>query len=261
VPGFNCLERAAENGYEAFALSYEGSGGSSFPSDGTTIQLPQMVEDAAAAVEWIRASTGAERVDLFGSSVGSFVAMELGSDPSPVGIDHIGGLVLTGVIYEEPSAGGAPLLAQLVASAQDDATNPTGYFVTTPADYAPLFASSDPRVAAWGMAALPGDYALGPLLCSSHLPVFDASLATAPALQVWGDHDPLTPEADVELFQSTYRGPIALYVVEGGGHVPYYEPKADDVWRVAFDFLDSVHDAKPDTNIGAAWAETRLRRR
>jgi pimeloyl-ACP methyl ester carboxylesterase len=74
-------------------------------------------------------------------------------------------------------------------------------------------------------------------------------------LQIWGDQDPITSVDDVNLFQSAYGGPVELYVVPGGGHVPYYEPGAGETWSAIFDFLDRVHSAQ-ECGSGAMVAET-----
>jgi pimeloyl-ACP methyl ester carboxylesterase len=237
VDGYNCLDRAAAAGYDAFAMSFEGTGASSYPDDGTTVDPTRLLSDAAGALESVRDATGVGSVDLLGSSVGSLIAMQLGSKGSPVPVSHVGGLILTGVVYGSAPSDAMPPLTWAV----NGGCWMPGYVASSAADYAPLLATAPHRLAAWAECALPATYALGPLLVEGELATFDASLAQAPALQIWGDADPITTADDVSLFQSSYGGPIALHVMPGGGHVPYYDVGADDAWAAAFEFLDGVH--------------------
>ncbi len=239
IDGFNCLDRAAREGYDAYAMSFEGTGASSYPDDGSTLDRKRLLADTASALEAVRAATGVDRIDLFGSSVGSLLAMQLGSDDSPVPAVHVGGLILTSVVY-----GAAPAMAiPPLRAAMNAGCWMPGYVTTSADDYAPLLTTAPSALADWARAALPGVYSLGPLLAVADLASYDASHARAPALQIWGDSDLITSAADVALFQSTYAGPIELHVVPGGGHVPYYDVGAEDAWAAAFAFLDHVHCA------------------
>jgi pimeloyl-ACP methyl ester carboxylesterase len=81
LPGGSWLDYAAAHGHDAYALSVRGYGQSSRPQSLPFALLPEppyartadAIADLEAAVEEIRARTGAERVDLVGWSWGSSI--------------------------------------------------------------------------------------------------------------------------------------------------------------------------------------------
>lgn len=245
VPGdssgdFDALERAARKGYLAFAPSYEGYGASTHPADGATVTKARSLADVAALIQWIHKTHAVEQVDVFGMSIGSSLAVALGSTTSAVRA-HVGRIVVTSNVYASvtpffASAFFNPGLYAFLQSA------PNGYVTTTPEAYGLLLSNSEPAAVTWLNSALPGTYATGPTLEGFTLPLFDASLGRAPMLQVWGTADPVTPPEDVAAFQAAYGGPKALRVIEGGAHSLPFEPGREALWSSTFEFLD---DGRP----------------
>jgi pimeloyl-ACP methyl ester carboxylesterase len=225
VSGYNALDRAAAAGFYAFAMTYEGYGHSSHPTDGRVVDPERLSRAAGAVVEALRQRYGVAKVDILGASIGALVAADLGSTGSPIDPDHVGRVVLTGVVHRS-----LPLATFPPGDAQ-------GYLTTSSATYAPLLADAVPAVRSWALDTFPGSYAVGPTLAAGALPIFDVTTARAPALLVWGDQDRLTPRADINAFRAQYGGPISLVVLPGAGHVPFYDATADDFWTTVFDFL------------------------
>jgi pimeloyl-ACP methyl ester carboxylesterase len=225
VPGYNALDRAAQAGFYAFAMTYEGYGESSRPADGRDVEPQRMARAAGAVIEALRQRYRVDEVDLFGASIGALIAAHLGGLDSPIDRRHVGRVVLNGIVYRPIPPGAFP---------PGDAN---GYLTTEPATYAPLLADAEPDVQAWGLATFPGDYAIGPTLAAASLPIFDMKRARAPALLVWGARDGLTPRGDVDAFRADYGGPITMVVLPAAGHVPFYHSSAEDFWTTVFGFL------------------------
>lgn len=240
-PEFNALERAAQAGFISYTLDYEGYGLSSHPADGKAVDFDRLVDDAGDLVRWIRHERQVPKVDLMGSSIGSTIAVALGSQHSPIPRNWIGGIVLTANIYKIVS----PLLAQAMLNPQMRAfleNAPGGYVPTGPDNYVPVIYAAEPAAFAWGLQTFPGQYAVGPTLEGFDLPIFDAHLGRAPLLQFWGDGDLMAPIADAQLFQSEYGGAHTLVTLHGGGHVPYLESVRDQFWSTTFAFLGEDQD-------------------
>ena len=242
VPGpYNALERAARAGYFGFAASYEGYGQSTLPADGKTVTAERLAVEMGQLVEWIRRHRLVRRVDMLGSSIGTSLAVELGGTNSPINRRHIGRLVLTANVYK----GVTPFFEAIFFNPALRAfleSVPNGYLATTPESYGPVLAFAEPAAAAYVFANLPGTYAVGPTLEGFELPVFPAQNGRAPALQFWGDQDPITPLSDVVQFQAEYGGPSSYCVLPGGGHAPYYEPVKEIFWNRTFAFLNGDGD-------------------
>ena len=237
VASYNGLTRAARAGYYAYAVTYEGYGASSQPTDGRTVTAERLLDETGEVVEWIRARTRARKVDLIGSSLGSSLAVALGGIASPIDPRHIGRVVITSNVYREVT----PLFQAVFFSPETRALlegAPNGYVDTPPQAYGLILAFATPDAAAYGAATFPGHYAVGPTLEGFELPVFDAANGRAPLLQVWGDADLITPRSDVDLFQAEYGGDAELAILSGGGHAPNLEAVRDDLWAAAFTFLD-----------------------
>lgn len=239
--GFNALERAAQAGFVSYTLDYEGYGTSSKPSDGKTVTAERLADEAGDLVKWIRKRNHVSKVDLLGSSLGSTIAVMLGSTESPIHRKKIGRIVLTANVYE----GVTPLAEQALFSAANKAlflSVPGGYIGTSPDMYGALLYASDPAAVGWAFQSFPGTYAVGPTLEGFDLPIFDAHKGRAPMLQFWGDGDLITPLSDAQAFQSAYGGDHSLVVLHGGAHVPHFEAVRDQFWSNTFAFLDSDDD-------------------
>ncbi len=241
---YDAMERLALAGYIVLAPTYEGYGESSQPEDGSTVTAERLLWQIGELVEWIRVHRGAPQVDLMGMSIGSSLAVALGGELSPIDPDHVGRIVLTSHVYESvtpffEAVFFSPEIRALLESAPD------GYILTEPFNYFALLDHVEPEVLDWASLALPGRYATGPTLEGFDLPVFEASYGRAPALQVWGDEDPVTPLSDAEQFQAEYGGPSELHVVAGGGHSLVLEPVRDELWSEVLAFLDEGRHPVP----------------
>ena len=236
---FSALDRLASEGFFAYAVTYEGYPGSEQPAEGSTVTAARSLEQMGELVEWIRARHFVPRVDLFGASFGSSLATALGGTMSPISHHHIGRMVLQAVVYKEVT----PLFQQVFFSPEVQAAlenAPGGYILTSPEMYGLILLAADPDAAAYGFATFPDVYATGPTLSGFFLPVFDAMYGRSPALQFWGDVDPITPLSDAQQFQSEYGGDSELVIVPGAGHAPYIGDEAtrEIFWSESLEFLD-----------------------
>lgn len=242
VPGAedaSALARAAQQGYFAFAVTYEGYPGSSLPADGASVDADRLLDTTGELLERLRWERGIPRMDILGTSIGSSLAIALGGQDSPISRHHVGRIVLTALVYQEVT----PLFEQVFFSPEVQAlleSAPDGYVQTVADFYGLILLAADPSLAAWGFESFPDVYATGPTLEGFELPVFAAERGRAPALQWWGSADPITPFADVEAFQGTYGGPVGVSTLDGAGHAPFLAgpEQRDDFWEGSFAFLD-----------------------
>jgi pimeloyl-ACP methyl ester carboxylesterase len=233
-PSYNALDRAAGQGYFAFAPSYEGYEGSSQPAEGKSVTAERSLEQMSQIVAWIRRHRLARKVDLYGMSLGASIATALGGVASPGNPNHVDRIVVAANVYGAFTPEAAAIFSPEFKAFLESI--PGGYFTTDASFYFPVLALADPPALAWGLENLPGTYSLGPTLEAFDLPIFDAASGRAPLLQAWGTFDPLTPESDVLEFQAEYGGPSELVTFEGGGHSPFLEPAKEQFWETAFDF-------------------------
>lgn len=239
---YNALDRAAQEGYFAFAVTYQGYPGSSLAADGKDVTADVLLDQSGEVIEWIRQRRHVPEVDLLGASLGSSLAIALGGDLSPIDPAHVGGIVLTALVYKSVRPEFAetffsPEILELFLTA------PNGYIQTAPELYGAILALAEPDAAAEAAATWPGSYAVGPTLEGFVLPVFDGQYGRARALQVWGTADPITPLEDAQTFQSEYAGPVQLAQIPGGGHAMHLEATRDAQWNASFEFLDEErHD-------------------
>lgn len=244
APEYNGLDRAARAGFYSYTLDYEGYGSSSRPADGKDVTADRLAEAAGDVVRWIRKRHQVPKVDLLGSSVGSALAIMLGSTQSPIPRRWIGHIVLTAEVYKSVT----PLAAQAFLNPETEAffmSVPGGYIHTDPTVYGPVLFAVDPPAMSYGFQVFPDNYAVGPTLTGYHLPVIDAQYGRAPMLQFWGDQDLITPFSDAEQLQAEYGGDHTLVVLNGGGHVPAWESVREQFWSNTFAFLDDDHDDHP----------------
>ena len=231
---YNVLKRMAKAGYFAFAVSYEGYGESSMPSDGRTVTFERTLSEIGFLVEVIRIARFTDKVDLIGGSMGAALAVALGSDGGPIPYAHIGRIVLTSMPYRNFS----PFVEEEVFTPEfEEYLQSLSYIETGPEMYAPVAALATPEAAVWINTNFPGVYATGPTLEGFDLPMWPAELGRVPALQIYGELDIIHTMEDVAAFQSEYGGSVSLMVVEGGGHSPFFEAGRDDVFETIISFF------------------------
>jgi pimeloyl-ACP methyl ester carboxylesterase len=238
VPGtdaYNSLNRMANAGFFAVAPTYEGYPGSSQPADGKTVDATRILSQMATMTTWVRQRRVVPRVDLLGASVGAAAAIALGGDQSPLGPYAVHRIIVSTQVYKSSPVLDAIFTPEFEAFLR---SIPGGYLPTGFDFYAPVIGFADPPVIEWAMGAFPGLYAVGPTLDAFDLPIFEAANGRAPLRQFWGTLDPLTPQSDVEQFQSEYGGPHDLVTIEGAGHSPFIEPQRDQFWDAAIDFVN-----------------------
>lgn len=235
----NALDEAAEQGFFAYAVTYEGYPGSSLPDDGSTVDAERSLEHVGEIVERIRVARGIPKVDLLGTSFGASLAVGLAGMQSPIPTDSIGRVVVQAMVYQSvtplfEATFFSPAVRALFESAPD------GYIETDPSVYGLILAGADPAAVAAGGETFPDVYATGPTLEGFELPVVDVTQGVRPLLQLWGDADPITPWEDVEAFSADYGGPHELRVLPGAGHAPYIgDPDTVDAfYGEVFSFLD-----------------------
>ncbi len=234
---YNLMERAAREGYFAYALTYEGYPGSSQPANGQDVTAERSLEQAGDVVEWIRQKRFVPKVDLVGTSLGSTLAIALGGVQSPIDRHHINRLVLTAHVYESVR----PEFAETFFSPEVLAlflNAPNGFIQTFPDIYLAIIAFATPEGQNEALTQWPDLYAVGPTLEGFVLPVFPGENGRAPALQIYGTNDPITPPEDVAAFQADYGGPLTVFEITGGGHAPLLEPGRDQFFDATIDFFD-----------------------
>lgn len=228
-PSFNSLDRAAREGFFAYTFTYDGYPGSpTQPADGHSVTFERLLPEAGAVLEFARARSGAAQVDLVGSSLGSSIAVALGSTASPIPREHVGRLALTAHVYKDVTPIGDLVIGPVPCTMFTLA--PQGYQDTPPMFYLPILFNAEPAAQLWGYQTFPGHYAIGPTEEGCHLPVFDVNLGRAPALLFWGDRDLVSPLSDLEQACADYGGPCAIANIPGLGHAPNFEPIREAFW-------------------------------
>lgn len=235
----NALDEVAEQGFFAYAVTYEGYPGSSLPEDGSAVDAERSLEHVGEIVKRIRFGRGVPRVDVFGTSFGASLAVGLAGTESPIPTHYIGRVVVQAMVYESVT----PLFEATFFSPEVRAlfeSAPNGYIETDPSVYGLILAGADPAAVTAGGETFPDVYATGPTLEGFELPVIDVTPGVRPLMQFWGDADPITPWEDVEAFSADYGGPHELRVLPGAGHAPYIgDPDTvDAVYGEMFSFLD-----------------------
>src|SRR5262245_49975548 len=168
---YNALERAAREGFFASTLDWEGSGRSSLPESGFDVTAERLIEDAGDVLEWIHRRRDVPRIDIFGSSLGSAIAVGLASDVGGQPSSHVGRLVLTAHVYKNASDfGNATIFSPGVHDLLRHA--PNGYVDTEPFHYGWIVSSATPEAQGYCFGTCPGRYAAGPTLEGFELPVF-----------------------------------------------------------------------------------------
>lgn len=235
-PTFDGVARGALAGFHTYSFDYYGYAESTKPASGLAANRETLLRHTGALIEWIRARSGAAKVDMAGISLGSLLAFAVGGVNGVVPTDHVGKLVLTSIVYRNAAL---PLQLTLLSPAgcAAMANAPDGYIHTAAPIYAPLISDSEPEAQVWCYQHCPGRYASGPTLTGCDLPVFEASTARNEALVLLGGNDKASVREDVDRFVAEYGGRVTFEIMPGGAHTFHWEPIRDAFWARTFDFL------------------------
>ncbi len=233
--GYRGRDLVAARGIFAITADFEGTGKSTFPTDGKTVTLDGQAAAMHRVVEYLRLVRLTPKVDVLGESWGGGVAAELCADRI-----RVRSCVMASMLYKTASPFADASFRSPAFRAFLD-TLPNGYFPTVAPVYAGLLASSPPAVQTWANANLPGTYTTRPLYDVFDLPFFSPGVARAPGLIVQGELDPNQALSDtLELAADYGTSGAALQVIEGGGHIPRIEspPSNTRYWASVLGFLD-----------------------
>jgi 3-oxoacyl-[acyl-carrier-protein] synthase-3 len=223
VDGYRLQSALADDGFFVYSLEYTGVGRSSSPADGRSARHALLVEDARAALRYVRALRWLSPVDVLGESNGAAIATELANDDGDVR-----SCVLSAVLFEHGTRKfkhvfQSPAFLSFLSSI------PGGYLEVSAPYYSNILANSSPAVSKAVLATQPGRYAIAPLLEPRVLPWYDPTRAKVPALVLQGALDNIALPSDLPLFAAAYGSagggratPLAL---SGAGHIPRLEPR------------------------------------
>lgn len=266
APGWSLMDRLARAGLHVFALDLRGYGRSSRPPSFARpahegrpyARAEEVVQDVRDAVDFIRESTGARRIDLLGGSWGSVVCGKLAAEKGEAA--GIRRLILYAPLYSEPDsrpywiadprregrAMGAHRDVRVSAlrerwDAEIPLANkaewrPDGIFealaescLQDDAAY-PWAAPSAFRAPAGTIADLNEIYAGRPL--------YDCAAVSQPTLLVRGSSDPVSTHADASrLFEKLGSAAKQYTVVGNGAHFMVGERRLPQLQSVLTSFL------------------------
>lgn len=242
VDGYRFASDLAREGYFTFAIDAEGSGLSSYPSDGASVTHDFLVAEAQTVLRALRALRLIRRMDVLGESNGGSVAAELCADAR-----RTRSCVLSSMIYAE----GTPFFEAVFLDPGFIgflSSQPDNYIDAGPELYFNIAARTTPEVQAAIFATQPGLYATAPLLVATTLPWFDPTMARVPALLIQGTEDNIATQADADALVADYGsapgagGHATLVRIAGAGHLPRVEPPPlNETYRDAVvSFLDDA---------------------
>lgn len=224
VDGYRFASALAEHGLFTFAMDFEGSGGSSYPADGTTVTHELLVDETRAVLRAMRALRRVPRMDVLGESNGGGVAAELCADAL-----RTRSCVMASMLYAQ----GTPFFEAVFLDPGFLGfltSQPNGYLDVGPPLYFNIVARSAPDVTAAILATQPGLYATGPLLEPTDLPFFDPTHARVPGLVIMGTEDDIATQEDGDALVLDYGsapgagGAASIVRIAGAGHIPRVEP-------------------------------------
>ena len=237
VPGYDAGVVLARRGFFVYAVDFEGTGTSTYPTRGTAVTVQRQVEAVQEVVGFVRRYRDVPRVDLLGESWGGGIAAHVAADASAVR-----SCILASMIYRTPGP---------AAQAQYQSTEwrsflhaqPNGYLQTSVSFYAQAIASLPPAVRAWVEATQPSRYPIQPLLDFFGLPFFDPHVARVPGLIIKGEDDPGSLFADIQQLAADYgeHGATDITTITAGGHIPRAQaaPYSSQYWAAVLKFIDS----------------------
>jgi len=224
VDGYRFQSDLARQGMFTFAVEYEGTGESTYPTDGFSVSQDYLVDETRTVLGAVRSLRHIPRVDIIGESVGGGIAAELCADAS-----RTRSCVLASMVYLHitPFAQAVFLDPGFIAFLE---SAPNGYLNVGPPLYFNVVERSSPDVTAAILATQPGVYSVAPLLDPANIPWWDPTQANVPALLIAGTEDDIEAQDDPELLAAAYGSarrhqPTTTIVrITGAGHIPRVEP-------------------------------------
>lgn len=233
VDGYRGRDIIANEDAFAITADFEGSGESSYPTDGRSPSQETQVQAMRVVLRYLRLIRGVDRIDVLGESWGGGVAAELCNDRR-----RVRSCTLASMLYRTPSDFANMTFRSPEFRGFLDSL-PDGYLPTNEFIYAGLAAPMEPAVASAFIASESGLYTTVPLYDVYDLPFFDPTDTRVPGLLIQGEFDPNQSLDDALDLVADYGGPMDLVVVEGGGHIPRTEPapQHDQYWDALLGFL------------------------
>lgn len=274
VPGYSWMDDLTARGFTAWALDIRGFGQSTRPSEMSkpATQNPPVVRasggvrDVDAAVDFIRKSCGAERVDLVGWSWGAVVAGMYSAEHP----EKVGRLVLYGAMhgfdlpwmakqFEDPNRAGEvnpklpayqvvgvpaltghwdKMIGAMTGPGKGEARSPQSLAAVTK-----VFLSSDPKSPKQGQIRRP----MGPLVDLYYIwtgrPLYDASRIQAPTLLIRGDRDEFADPTFID--RLTGAASRREVVIGDATHWLLYEKNRGQLLREVQGFLEETRAESP----------------
>lgn len=242
-PGYDGGEELARAGFFAFTVDPEGSGDSTYPSDGFTVTYESEAATLHQVARYLQLARGVPRLDIFGEEVGGGVAMHLCADPTLAR-----SCTMASMIYKQGSefftaTVGGPEFQGFVFGA------PSGYFTTFPELYFNVLAGASPELAAWFLSTQGGRYSAGTYVQDFERLLgdgtsYDPRHAAVPGLVLMGENDPNPAAADADQLAADYGslggGTATVEVVPGGTHIFRLDaaPQGAPFWSRVLAFVE-----------------------
>ncbi len=235
IDDYSVLDFLAQQGYHAFGVDFRGFGQSTQPADGKTVTADLCLADTLKVMEYIRETTGGERISLLGISFGALVASMV-AERAPELVDR---LVLTGFFYAALN----PIAMQMLTpeTMQAMAQAPNGYMPALPDLLRACMPTAEPDIVDWNLATFSYDIPNGPLLSAATLPlVRDPARITAPVLVINGAQEIFATEADSQDFLERISSFVkAFHLLPNAGHVPFFDRDYRQFQQLVADFLQA----------------------
>ncbi len=233
VSGYNGPEMVAQRGMFAYTVDFIGTGRSSLPENGHETSVEKSVENLRAVLELVYSRRTGSQIDLVGEGYGGNVACQLAADDR-----RVRSCVLISMAYKDLVSGPtkSPEMVEMLRN------SPDGYHSIPPQAYEPFMAGAPQEVRDYICSMQAGRYPVHVnLLADVGPPFFDAGVARAPGLVIFGARDFVVGPKDPYALAEDY-GPSGarLVVNEQAGHAPRVESPATAgwLWRQIFDFID-----------------------
>ncbi len=233
VSGYDGAEMVARRGMFAYTIDYIGTGRSSRPENGHDTSVEKSVESLRDALEQIYTHRTGSPVDVIGEGYGGIVACQLANDDQ-----RVRSCSLISMAYKDMVSGPtkSPEMMEMLTN------SPDGYHSIPPQAYEPFMGGAPRGVRDYITSTQAGSYPVhANLVAQAGPPFFDAGIARAPGLVVFGAQDFVVgPRDPYDLAEDYGRSGARLVVNEQAGHAPRVESPetAAWLWQQLFTFID-----------------------